>query len=98
VSVGRRSGQQPPGPRRGRYRGWLAAASAGAFVAAFYLRMNAAYGPLHLSWHPADWLVLWELWRYGQMATGVVVQAAALGVAAALVPWVALRLAARRHR
>jgi hypothetical protein len=57
--------------------------------------MNAAYGPFRLSLDPADWTVLWELWRHGQIATGIVLQAAALGALAAAVPWAVLRLARR---
>jgi len=82
--------------RRGK--AWLAAAgSVAAFVAAFVLRMNAAYGPFNLSFHPDDWMVLWELWRLGQIAPRIVVQSAALGVTAAAVPWVVFGLLTRRR-
>jgi hypothetical protein len=67
---------------------WMAAAvSAAAFVLAVFLRMTAAYGPLNLSLDPADWAVLWDLWRHGQIAPRVVGEAVALGAAAAAVPW-----------
>jgi hypothetical protein len=59
-----------------------------AFAAACFLRMNAAYGPFNLSLHPDDWMVLWELWRLGQIAPRIVVQSLVLGVAAAAGPWV----------
>ena len=68
---------------------WLAAASAAAFAAAFYLRMNAAYGPLSVSPDPRDWILLWELLRYGQIAPRVVMESAGLGAAAAVLPWLA---------
>jgi hypothetical protein len=72
---------------------WLAAAgSVAAFALTFFVRMSAAYGPLNVSLNPADWAVLWELWRHGQIATRVVAQGAALGVAAAAVPWAVLGL------
>ncbi|HEY7602135.1 MAG TPA: hypothetical protein VIB60_06485 [Methylomirabilota bacterium] len=61
----------------------------------FFLRMSAAYGPLHLSLHPGDWTVLWELWRHGQIATRVVGESALLGAAAAAVPWALLALSRR---
>jgi len=67
-----------------------------AFAAGCFLRMNAAYGPFNLSPNPADWMVLWELWRMGQIARHVVAQAAVLGVAAAAVPWVVFWLLTRR--
>ena len=77
---------------------WLAAAgSLVAFPAALYLRMNAAYGPFNLSVDPGDWAVVWELWRQGQIASGVVVEGAVLGAAAAGVPWVVLGLLTRRR-
>lgn len=82
--------------RRGK--AWLAAAgSVAAFVAAFFLRMNAAYGPFNLSFHPGDWTVVWELWRHGQIATRIVVQSAGLGAAAAAVPWMVFGLLTRRR-
>jgi hypothetical protein len=74
------------------------ASSLAAFAVAFFLRMNAAYGPFNLSLHAGDWTVLWELWLHGQIAPRVVAQSAGLGVAAAAVPWVALGLLARRRR
>jgi hypothetical protein len=78
---------------------WLAAAaSAAAFAAAFFLRMDAAYGPFNLSADPGDWAIVLELWRHGQIASGIVAQGAALGVAAAALPWVAYGLSARRRR
>ncbi len=67
-----------------------------AFALAFFLRMRAAYGPLNLSLYPGDWAVLWELWRHGQIATAIVVQGAALGAAAAMLPWAVLGLNRRR--
>lgn len=77
---------------------WLAAAaSVVAFAAACFLRMNAAYGPFNLSFHPDDWMVLWELWRLGQIAPRIVVQSAALGAVAAAVPWVVFGLLTRRR-
>ncbi len=71
---------------------WLAAVgSLVAFAAAFFLRLNAAYGPFRLSTHPtdwpSDWALVWELWRQGQIAMPIVVQGAVLGAAAAGVPW-----------
>jgi hypothetical protein len=81
-----------------RRAAWLAAAaSAAAFVAAFYVRMNAEYGPLNLSYHPADWTVLWELWRHGQIAARIVVQSAVFAAAAAAVPWLVFWRATRRR-
>ena len=80
-----------------RRSAWLAAAgSVAAFAVTFFARMNAAYGPLNLSLDPADWTVLWELWRHGQIATRVVGEGAVLGAAAAAVPWALLGLARRR--
>ena len=77
---------------------WLATAgSAAAFAAAFFLRMNAAYGPFNLSFHPGDWTVVWELWRHGQIASRIVVQSAGLGAAAAAVPWMVFGLLIRRR-
>ena len=77
---------------------WLTAAgSVAAFAAAFYLRMNWAYGPLNLSPHPGDWALLWELWRQGQIAPRIVLEGAALGSAAATVPWIVAALLARRR-
>jgi hypothetical protein len=76
---------------------WLAAAgSAAAFAAAFFLRMNAAYGPFNLSFHPSDWMVVWELLRQGQIASRIVVQSAVLGAAAGTVPWMVFGLLTRR--
>jgi hypothetical protein len=68
-----------------------------AFAAGCFLRMNAAYGPFNLSFHPGDWMVLWELWRLGQIAPRIVVQSAVLGVAAAAVPWAVFGLLTRRR-
>jgi hypothetical protein len=76
--------------------GLAAIASAIAFAAAVYLRMNAAYGPLHLSLRPGDWLILWELWQLGQIAPRIVAESIALGLVAAALPWGVLR--ALRHR
>ena len=59
--------------------------------------MRAAYGPLNLSMDPGDWAVLWELLRHGQIAPRVVLESAALGAAAAAVPWLVLGLGARRR-
>jgi hypothetical protein len=76
---------------------WLAGAgSATIFVAALFLRLDAAYGPLNLSLDPGDWTVLWELLRHGQIAPRVVAEGAALGAAAAG-PWVLYALGARRR-
>ena len=75
-----------------------ALASVAAFVAAVFLRMNAAYGPFNLSADLADWTVLWELLMSGQIAGLVVAEAAALGVLAAAVPWAVLALATLRAR
>jgi hypothetical protein len=72
--------------------------SAAAFGAAVFLRMSAAYGPFNLSTSPADWIVLWELLRHGQIAAPVVLQGAALGLVAAAVPWLVLGLTNRRRR
>jgi hypothetical protein len=58
-----------------------------AFAAVFYWRLDAAYGPFNLGREPADWLVLWELWRAGQIAGSVVAQAVGLGALAAAAPW-----------
>lgn len=57
------------------------------FAAGFYLRMNAAYGPLNLSLRPEDWLVLWELFQTGQISTRVLLESLAAGTAGALIPW-----------
>jgi hypothetical protein len=76
----------------------VAAGSVTAFAAAFFLRMDAAYGPFNLSFDPGDWAIVWELWRHGQIASGVVAQSVALGLAAAALPWMARRLIARRRR
>jgi hypothetical protein len=82
-----------------REAGALAAAgSLIAFAVAFFLRMNAAYGPFNLSLDAGDWTVLWELWLHGQIAPRVVAQSVGLGVAAAALPWVALGLLVRRRR
>jgi hypothetical protein len=64
--------------------------SVAAFLVALYLRLNAAYGPFHLFWHPADWAVLWELWRANQIAPEIVAEGTGLGAAAAAVPWLIL--------
>lgn len=78
---------------------WLAAAgSAVAFGVAVYLRMSAAYGPFRLSVEPGDWGVLWELLRHGQIAPRVLLECAALGIAAATLPWLCFALAGRRRR
>jgi hypothetical protein len=78
---------------------WLVAiGSVAAFAAAFILRMNAAYGPFNLSVQHSDWMVLWELWRNGQIAPRIVGQAAALGAGAAAIPWVLCRMTHRRAR
>lgn len=80
--------------RRGE--AWLAAAgSAAAFALTVYLRLSAAYGPFNLSWHPADWTVLWELMRHGQIAPRTLVQGAVLGAVAAMAPWVIFALRTR---
>ena len=72
-----------------------AAGSVAAFCGGFFVRMNAAYGPFNLSARPGDWAVLWELWRHGQIASGVVAEAVGLAAAAATVPWVLRALLAR---
>ena len=69
--------------------------SAVAFLGAFFLRMNAAYGPFRLSADPSDWTVLWELFRHGQITPRVVAESAGLGIAAAAVPWIVRGLARR---
>jgi hypothetical protein len=74
------------------------AASVIAFAAAVYARMDAAYGPFNLSLSPSDWTVLWELLRYGQIRSGIVAQSAALGLAAAIIPWAAFGIWMRRRR
>jgi hypothetical protein len=68
-----------------------------AFGAAIFVRMSAAYGPFNLSTRPADWMVLWELLRHGQIAASVALQSLALGLVAAAVPWLLVRLAGRRR-
>jgi hypothetical protein len=78
---------------------WLTAAgSAVAFGVAAYLRMRAAYGPFRLSAEPGDWRVLGELLRHGQIAPRVLLECAALGIAAAALPWLCYALAGRRRR
>jgi hypothetical protein len=77
---------------------WLAAGgSAVAFVVAAYLRMNAAYGPFRLSADAGDWMVLWELLRHGQIASRVLLECTALGIAAAALPWLGFALTAGRR-
>jgi hypothetical protein len=71
--------------------------SVAAAALAFYLRMDAAYGPLRLSLDPGDWAVLWDLWRHGQIAPGVVAEGTALAAAAATVPWLLFAWRARRR-
>ena len=71
------------------------AGSVAAFCGGFFVRMNAAYGPFNLSARPDDWVVLWELWRHGQIASGIVAEAVGLAAAAATVPWVLWALLAR---
>jgi hypothetical protein len=68
-----------------------------AFAVALFLRMNEAYGPFHLSARPGDWQVLWELLRHQQISGRVVLEGVALGLVAALVPWLLLGLAGRRR-
>lgn len=75
-----------------------AAGSAAAVGAALFLRLRAAYGPFNLSTNPADWMVLWELLRHGQIAASVVLQGLGLGLALAAVPWLVFGLARRRGR
>jgi hypothetical protein len=76
-----------------RPRAWLAAAgSVIAFAATLFLRMNQAYGPFNLSANPGDWQVLWELLRHQQIDARVVREGVALGLLAALGPWLLLRL------
>jgi hypothetical protein len=77
---------------------WLAAvASVAAFAVALFLRMDQAYGPFNLSARPGDWEVLWELLRHQQIDGRVVREGVALGLVAALVPWLLLRFAAGRR-
>ena len=64
---------------------------------ALFLRMNQAYGPFNLSANPGDWQVLWELLRHQQIDARVVLEGVALGLLAALVPWLLLRLADGRR-
>jgi hypothetical protein len=75
-----------------------ATGSVAAFAAVFYGRLHTAYGPFNLSADPADWTVLWELWRHGQIAAPVVAQGVGLGLAAAAIPWLVVGLARRRRR
>jgi hypothetical protein len=82
--------------RRARL-GIATAGSAAAFLVAFFLRLDAAYGPFHLSLSPSDWIVLWELWRTGQIAPDVVTEGMVVGAAAAAAPWVLLGLGTRRR-
>jgi hypothetical protein len=80
-------------------RVWLATAtSVAAFAGTLFLRMDRAYGPFNLSARPGDWQVLWELLRHQQIDGRVVLEGVALGLLAALVPWVLLRLSAGRRR
>jgi hypothetical protein len=82
--------------RRGE--AWLAAAgSLAAFAAGVSVRMNAAYGPFNLSFHPGDWTVIWELLRHGQIASRIVVESAVLGAVAAVVAWMVFGLLTRRR-
>jgi hypothetical protein len=77
---------------------WLAAVgSVAAFAVALFLRMDRAYGPFNLSARPGDWKVLWELLRHQQIDARVVMEGAAVGLVAALVPWLLLRFAAGRR-
>ena len=81
-----------------RLRAWLAVAgSVVTFAVALFLRMNRAYGPFNLSANPGDWQVLWELLRHQQIDARVVLEGVALGLLAALVPWLLLRLADGRR-
>ena len=81
-----------------RLRAWLAVTgSVVGFVLALFLRMNQAYGPFNLSANPGDWQVLWELLRHQQIEARVVLEGVALGLLAALVPWLLLRLADGRR-
>ncbi len=73
-----------------------AVASGAACAAAFFLRMDAAYGPLALSAHPSDWTVVWELFAHGQIAPRIVAESAAVGIAAASIPWLVLATRWRR--
>jgi hypothetical protein len=83
-------------PRAGA---WLAAAgSLVAFGAAVFWRMDAAYGPLHLTGHPGDWQVLWELLAHGQIAPRVVLEGVMLGAGAAALPWLVRAVIAGRGR
>lgn len=69
---------------------WLLAAAAASlllFLGGLYLRLHLAYGPFNLSLRPGDWIVLWELFRTGQISTRVVLEGTAAGLALALVPW-----------
>jgi hypothetical protein len=80
-------------------RAWLAAAgSVAAFGVASFVRMNQAYGPFNLSARPADWQVLWELLSHQQIDGRIVLESVALGLLAALVPWLLLRFAVGRGR
>jgi hypothetical protein len=42
-------------------------------------------------------MVLWELFRHGQIAGRVVLESVAVGTAAAVVPWLVLGLTRRRR-
>jgi hypothetical protein len=74
-----------------------AVGSVAGFAAAAHWRLDAAYGPLRLSADPGDWMVLWELFRHGQIAGRVVLESVAVGTAAAVVPWLVLGLTRRRR-
>lgn len=68
------------------------------FAAGFYLRMNAAYGPLNLSLYREDWVLLWDLFRYGQVSSRVTMESAAAGAFLAVLPWAGVWAARRRAR
>jgi len=77
---------------------WLTAGiSVVAFAAACFLHMDAEYGPFNLTLHPADWILVWELFRSQQIAPRIVVQAALVGAAAAALPWIAFAWLTRRR-
>ena len=77
---------------------WLTALiSVGAGAAACFLRMNAEYGPFNLTRHPADWILIWELFRSQQIAPRIVVQTLVLGAGVAALPWIVFGWLTRRR-
>ena len=82
-------------------RAWLwvtVIVSPGLFALIAFVRMDAAYGPFNLSPHLTDWVVVWELLRYGQMSVRVVMESAAAGAVGALLPWLIYHFLPRLSR